>query len=66
MNEKEFVLKRVIPLLKTLGFEHVRYLHGIDEFGRDIIFYDNDRFGIEKLFCARKSWRYFWRFKKYH
>jgi len=53
MNEKDFVSKKVIPLLKTLGFEHVRYLHGIDEFGRDIIFYDNDRFGIEKLFCAQ-------------
>ncbi len=53
MNEKEFVIKRVIPLLKTLGFKHVRYTHGSDEYGRDIIFYDFDRFGIERLFCAQ-------------
>jgi len=53
MNEKDFVLKRVIPLLKTLGFEHVRYTHGSDEYGRDIIFYDTDKFGIERLFCAQ-------------
>lgn len=31
MNEKDFVLKRVIPLLKTLGFEHVGYTQKLKE-----------------------------------
>ena len=53
MNENEFTINRVIPLLKSLGFKHIRYTHGQDEYGRDIIFYDHDRFGIEKLFCAQ-------------
>ena len=51
MNEKDFVLKRVISLLKTLGFEHVRYTHGSDEYGRDIIFVTTQfvRFTVSRL-----------------
>ena len=42
--EKQFTLDTVIPLLKALGFQSVRYIHGTDEYGRDLVFYDSDRF----------------------
>lgn len=51
--EKQFTLDTVVPLLKALGFQGVRYTHGIDEYGRDLIFYDSDRFGLQRLYCAQ-------------
>jgi hypothetical protein len=51
--EKQFTLDTVIPLLKDLGFEGIRYTHGIDEYGRDLVFYDSDRFGFQRLFCGQ-------------
>ena len=53
LTEKDFIFKRIIPILKKLGFQNVRYVHGIDEYGRDIVFYDIDRFGIQKLYGAQ-------------
>ena len=52
-KHKEFISKCLVPLLRRLGLQHVRDTHGMDEYGRDIIFYDTDRFGIEKPFGAQ-------------
>lgn len=51
--EKQFTLDTVVPLLKALGFQGVRYTHGIDEYGRDLVFYDSDRFGFQRLYYAQ-------------
>jgi hypothetical protein len=45
-DEKTFTTGFVVPLLRKLGFKRIRYVHGIDEFGRDIVFFDTDRFGM--------------------
>lgn len=45
MREDEYTLTVVIPLLRQLGYSEVTYNHGIDEFGKDIVFADYDRFG---------------------
>jgi hypothetical protein len=37
-NEKEFTLRTVLPILRKLGFQNVKYNHGKREFGRDVIF----------------------------
>ncbi len=37
-NEKEFTLRTVLPILRKLGFQNVKYNHGKREFGRDVTF----------------------------
>ncbi|MBE0516836.1 MAG: hypothetical protein IBX41_05525 [Methanophagales archaeon] len=37
-NEREFTLGIVLPILRKLGFQNVKYNHGKREFGRDIVF----------------------------
>ncbi len=37
-NEKDFTLRMVLPILRKLGFQNVRYHHGMREFGRDVLF----------------------------
>ena len=37
-NEKEFTLQTVLPILRKLGFQNVKYNHGKREYGREIIF----------------------------
>jgi len=37
-SEKEFTLRTVLPILRKLGFQNVKYNHGKREFGRDVIF----------------------------
>jgi len=44
-NEKEFTLRTVIPLIRKLGFQNVRYNHGKREFGRDVLFARITEFG---------------------
>ena len=44
-NEKEFTLRTVIPLIRKLGFQNVRYNHGRREFGRDVLFARFSEFG---------------------
>lgn len=44
-DEKEFTLRTVIPLIRRLGFQNVRYNHGRREFGRDILFARFTEFG---------------------
>ena len=37
-DEQEFTLRTVLPILRKLGFQNVRYNHGRREFGRDVVF----------------------------
>ncbi|SMO94583.1 hypothetical protein [Fodinibius sediminis] len=37
-NEKEFTLRTVIPIIRKIGFNSVKYNHGKREYGRDILF----------------------------
>src|SRR5258708_6810474 len=37
-SEKEFTLGTVLPIIRKLGFQNVRYNHGKREFGRDVLF----------------------------
>lgn len=37
-DEREFTLRTVLPILRKLGFQNVRYSHGQREFGRDVVF----------------------------
>lgn len=38
MNETDFTISLIIPLIRKLGFSNVRYNHGRREYGKDIIF----------------------------
>jgi len=51
MNEKVYTQTSVIPLLKHLGYAKVTYNHGIEEFGKDVLFSEYDRFG-NKIYHA--------------
>lgn len=52
-NESVFTQQMLIPTLRLLGFSNVRYNHGVDEFGRDILFTETDRFGRTRLLAAQ-------------
>lgn len=43
-NEEEYTIDVVIPALKKLGLKKVKYNHGSDEFGKDIIYQFKDKF----------------------
>jgi len=45
LNEREFTDRYVIPMFKEKGYLDVRYTGGSEEYGRDVTFYDWDRFG---------------------
>ena len=51
MNEEEFTKNLIMPLLRKVGFKRIRYVHGTDEYGRDVIFFDKDRLGLP-IVCA--------------
>ena len=36
-DEREFTLRTVLPILRKLGFQNVRYNHGKRECGRDVV-----------------------------
>lgn len=44
-TEEEFTKLKVIPALKKIGLKNVTYNHGIDEYGKDIIYEYTDIFG---------------------
>jgi hypothetical protein len=44
-NEDDFIQRFLIPLLNRLGFFTVVNYHGVQEYGRDLIFAEIDRFG---------------------
>lgn len=49
MPEVELHSKVVIPLLKKMPFECVRYVHGVFERGKDLIYLSRDAYGDEQL-----------------
>ena len=53
MKEDEYSEKVVMPLLRRMGFIDVRNNHGINEFGKDILFSKYDEFGIKKHYAAQ-------------
>lgn len=53
LSEEEFTLRYVIPLLRDMGFRGVEYTHGTDEYGRDVYFYEIDRFGNRRDMAAQ-------------
>jgi hypothetical protein len=52
-NELLFTEELVIPLLNKLGFNHVRYNGGTNEFGKDIVFSETDRLSNERHYAAQ-------------
>ena len=52
-TEYEYTNKVIIPLLKHMGYMEVTYNHGIDEFGKDIVFSEYDRFGNKKYHATQ-------------
>lgn len=50
-NESTFTRDLVVPLLRKLGFKDVQYTHGVNEFGRDIVFSKINEFN-EKIYSA--------------
>lgn len=53
MNEDQYTNEIIIPLLKHMGFIEVRYNHGAQEFGKDVLFAEFDRFGNKKYHAAQ-------------
>jgi len=53
MNEPEYTNRVIIPLLRHMGYMEVTYNHGINEFGKDIVFSEYDRFGNKKYHAAQ-------------
>jgi hypothetical protein len=53
-NEDEFRENVVRPMLQRVGFRGVHTLHP-REFGKDLVFYDLDRFGEKKYYAAQIS-----------
>jgi hypothetical protein len=52
-KEEEFTKYMVIPTLHQVGFTCIRYVHGMDEHGRDVVFFDRDRLGQESFHAAQ-------------
>lgn len=49
LPETKLHTKIVIPLLKSIGFSHIRYLHGSAEKGKDLCYIVEDNFGDKYL-----------------
>jgi Restriction endonuclease len=49
LNEAELRSNILLPLFVAMGFSNVSVHHGTLEFGKDIVFYEDDRFG-ERVF----------------
>lgn len=52
-DEALFTKQVVIPLLRKMGFEAVRYNHGVSEYGRDVLFADLDKFSRVRHYAAQ-------------
>lgn len=53
LSEEDLTTNVVIPLLKEMGFTDVRYVHGADEHGKDVVFWWEDQFHNKKWKCAQ-------------
>ncbi|MBI4650092.1 NACHT domain-containing protein, partial [Candidatus Desantisbacteria bacterium] len=47
-SEKDFTKKFLIPLYKEMGFENLKYNHGVLEYGKDVIYSKTDEYGNKK------------------
>ncbi len=45
LNEASFRVDVIVPLLKKMGFEKVKETHGVNELGKDIVFYEPAKLG---------------------
>ena len=52
-NETQFVKNFVHPLLRKLGFAVILDYHGMEEFGKDLVFGEIDRFGMVRYHAAQ-------------
>jgi len=52
-SEQIVTLKVLIPLLHKLGYRGIRYTHGTNECGLDLVFYDVDRLDIRRYMGAQ-------------
>lgn len=52
-TEEKFTKNVLIPMLHHVGYRRIRYVHGQDEHGRDLVFFDVDRLGMESLHAAQ-------------
>lgn len=53
LGEQDFTRKVMMPLLHTLGFRGIRYTHGTNECGIDLLFYYVDPFGHRQYVGAQ-------------
>jgi hypothetical protein len=53
VDEPLFTKDLVIPLLRKMGFEHVRYNHGQYEYGKDVLFSELNKFGFPRYCVAQ-------------
>jgi len=53
VDEKIFIFKILIPLFHKFGYRGIRYTHGPNECGVDLIFYESDRLGIRRYIGAQ-------------
>lgn len=50
INERQFCMNVLMPLFRLMNFMNIRFYHNPNEFGKDIIFSDTDKFGIKHSF----------------
>lgn len=53
LDEEQLTKQILIPLLRSLGFEGVRYEHGRFERGKDLVFWRSDAFGEKEWYAAQ-------------
>jgi len=46
-DEPKFTKEVLIPLLRKMKYDNVKYNHGSDEYGRDVLFSERNKFGKE-------------------
>lgn len=49
-SEKSFTKDCIVPLIRAMGYEQVRYVHSSGEYGRDVVFSKEDLFGIRRYY----------------
>jgi CheY-like chemotaxis protein len=47
-SEEVFTLNLLVPLFRSFGYQGIRYIHGSNECGIDLIFYEIDRLGLQR------------------
>lgn len=52
-DENLFTKEMILPLLSKLGFNQVRYTHGVKEFGKDVIYSKTNEFNQKEYFAVQ-------------